>query len=104
MSQMENLILKNQKELHQILPVPQIGSKFSKLAERFASKSNYGLHKKVLPKDDKLFLKDDAVINQELASKTNKINQNRRTHSRVESSFEGTQLEYFRMVNRQQKD
>ncbi len=32
MSQMENLILKNQKELHNILPVPQIGSKFSKLA------------------------------------------------------------------------
>jgi hypothetical protein len=101
---MENLILKNQKELHNILPVPQIGSKFTKLAQRFASKSNYSLHKKIISKNDQPLLKDHTLINQPLPSKTNTNNQNHRTHSRVECSFEGTQLEYFRTVNRQQKD
>jgi len=49
---MEKIILKNQKELKNSLPVPQLGSKYSKLAQKFAntpnSPSNSNLSKKNL--------------------------------------------------------
>lgn len=44
---MDNLILKNQKQLNDNLPRAQLGSKFTKLANRFASKTNYPINIKL---------------------------------------------------------
>ena len=51
---MENSILKNQKELYDNLPSVQIGSMFTKLQNRFASKTNYPLNMKLPIKNQNL--------------------------------------------------
>ena len=38
---MENKILKNQKQLWENLPTAQLGTKFSKLANRFACRTSF---------------------------------------------------------------
>lgn len=81
------------------MPSPQLGSKFTKLANRFASKTNQSVHQNLLPKDDPI-IKQVFTLN-----KTKKLSTGiPKIHTRAETSFEGTQLEYFRITNQQQKD
>jgi hypothetical protein len=52
---MENVMLKNQKELYDNLPSAQLGSKFTKMANRFASKNNYPISLKLPNKNNSIY-------------------------------------------------